>query len=140
MRKRTLILFVVCLLGCLSIGTLSLCWPTVTNCNPHGTLVYQGSPAPVGIRLEAKILDVVVAETTVTTSGHYAISIPPDDLQTAARDGWQDDDLITIWIDDYKAQPTFTAFEGSREIDLVVSSIALDVRRSTWGKIKALFR
>jgi len=82
----------------------------------------------------------VVAETTVTVSGRYAISIPPDNLQTTVRDGWQEDNLITVWIGDYKAQPVIPAFEGSREIDLVVSSIALDVRKSTWGKIKALFR
>ena len=115
-------------------------WPTVNNCSPYGALTYQGSPAPIGTRLEAKIQGVVVAETTVTISGRYAISIPPDDLQTTVHDGWQDEDIITVWIGDYKAQPVFTAFEAPREIDLVVSSIALDVRNSTWGKIKALFR
>ena len=61
-------------------------------------------------------------------------------LQTTACDGWDPDDVITIWVGNHQAQQAFLAFEGSRKIDIVVSTIALDVKRSTWGKIKALFR
>jgi len=115
-------------------------WPMASDCRPHGRLTYFGAPAPVGTRLQAKIGDQIVADTAVTVAGWYAISIPPDDPQTTACDGWDPDDVITIWVGGYQAQQTFWPFEGSREINIVISAIALDVKRSTWGKIKALFR
>ena len=115
-------------------------WPAVGDCRPHGALTYFGSPAPVGTRLQAKIQGVVVAEGTVTGAGTYALVIPPDNPLTTVRDGWRTDDQITIWADDYEARPNFAAFDDSRQINLVVASITLDVKKSTWGKIKALFR
>jgi hypothetical protein len=94
----------------------------------------------VGTRLQAKIGEHVVGDTAVTNAGHYALSIPPDDPQTTIPDGWNPDDIITIWVGNHESRPIFEAFDGSKEINLEVSSIALDVKRSTWGKIKALFR
>jgi hypothetical protein len=112
----------------------------IGDCRPHGQFTYFDAPAPVGTRLEAKIGGQIVADTVVTTAGQYAISIPPDNEQTTIKDGWATDDVITLWVGTHEAQQKFLAFEGSRPIDIVVSSMALDVRRSTWGKIKALFR
>lgn len=114
--------------------------PTVSDCRPHGQFTYFDAPAPAGTRLQAKIGGQVVADTAVTIAGQYAMSIPPDNEQTTIKDGWAENDIITLWVGSHEARQQFSAFEGSRQIDIVVSSIALDVRRSTWGKIKALFR
>lgn len=114
--------------------------PMVNDCRPRGAFTYFDALAPVGTRLQAKIGEQVVADTAVTIAGQYALSIPPDNDQTTIKDGWAEGDIITLWVGGYEARPQFLAFEGSKQIDIVVSSIALDVKRSTWGKIKALFR
>lgn len=115
--------------------------PLAGDCRRHGTLTYFGAPAPVGTRVQARIGDQIVADTAVTVAGQYAISIPPDDPQTTICDGWDRQDIITIWVGGHEGRPQFPAFEGSHPpINIEVSAIALDVKRSTWGKIKALFR
>ena len=128
-------LLIVALLASVSFG-----WPTINECRPQGTLTYLGAPAPVGTRLQAKIDGITVAETTVVITGRYAFDIPSDNDQTIARDGWSPEDIITIWAGNYEAKPVFTAFSGTKEINLTATAISLDVRKSTWGKIKALFR
>lgn len=140
MRKLAFGVVVVCIFTGILLAEGLFSWPMVNDCRPYGELTYLGAPAQAGLRLQAKIMETVVAETTVTAAGWYALSIPPDNPRTTAHDGWNPDDEITIWIGDRKARPTFSAFEGSKSIDLVVPSIALDVKKSTWGKIKALFR
>jgi len=114
--------------------------PMASNCRVYGQLTYFEAPAPSGTQLQARIDNQIVADTVVTVAGQYAIAIPPDNDQTTIRDGWVEDDVITIWVGGHEARPVFSAFEGNKEIDIVVSAIALDVKRSTWGKIKALFR
>ncbi len=128
------------LVAVLCLSSVGLSRPSTLACRAYGEITYFGNPAPVGTKLEAKAGDHVLADTTVTTSGQYAILIPADDPRTAVRDGWQEDDKITIWVQGYEARPVFLASEGSIEVPLTVSSITLDVKRSTWGKIKALFR
>ncbi len=133
----------IALLGLLAatvFASVSFGWPTLNECRPSGTLTYLGAPAPVGTRLQARIDGIVIAETTVVVTGRYAFDIPPDNDQTVVRDGWSPEDIITIRAGNYDAQPIFTAFSGSKEINLTATSITLDVRKSTWGKIKALFR
>ena len=115
-------------------------WPATGDCRPYGELSYFGSPAPMGTRLQAKIQGFVVAENIVSSPGQYALVIPPDNPSTTVIDGWRTDDHVTIWADGHEARPDFVAFDGPGKINLVVSSITLDVKKSTWGKIKALFR
>jgi len=112
-------------------------WPAASDCRPYGTLTYFGSPALVGTRLQAKIQGIVVAEGMVTSAGSYALEIPADNPLTTARDGWREDDRISIWVEDHEAKPDFIAFDDSRRIDLTVATNTLDVKRRTWGKIKA---
>ena len=138
--KFTIGIIVAVVLTGLLVGPAPLGWPFLGECRPAGNLTYFGAPAPIGTRLQAKIEGVVVAETTVTVTGKYSLSIPPDDPQTTAHDGWNTDYVITVWVNSYEARPLFAAFEGSKEINLTVSAISLDVKKSTWGKIKALFR
>ncbi len=110
-----------------------------SNCELYGRVVYKGGPAAVGTRIEAYAGSVPLADTTVREIGFYALSIPPDDPVTLSVDGWRERDELTLYVNGTASQPTVMAFEGSRNIDLTVQLIS-DVRKSTWGKIKALFR
>jgi len=130
----------VILLFCITVAGVSTGWPVLHECKTYGTLVYQNGPAPVGLHLKARIDGAVVAETTITTAGLYSFSIPPDNPLTTAPDGWTDGDQVTIWAGDFEARPIFAASDGAKQVNLTAPSIALDVRRTTWGKIKALFR
>jgi hypothetical protein len=109
------------------------------NCELHGTLSVRGSAVEVGARIEAYTGGTWLADTTVQTRGYYKILIPSDDPVTLEKDGWLHDDEITIAVDGEAAWPTVIAFEGRDQVDLSVQ-LASDVRKSTWGKIKALFR
>ena len=115
-------------------------WPATGDYRPYGALSYFGSPAPMGTQLQAKIQGIMVVEGTVTAAGWYALVIPPDNPSTTVIDGWRTDDHVTIWADGHEARPDLAAVDGPRRLDLVVFSITLDVKKSTWGKIKALFR
>lgn len=109
------------------------------NCELYGSLTVRGSAAEVGTRITAYASGTFLADTTVRTRGYYEILIPSDDPVTLEKDGWSNDDEITFTVGGEAAQPTVTAFEGRRQADLSVQ-LASDVHRSTWGKIKALFR
>jgi len=112
---------------------------STANCELYGSLSVLGKPASIGARIEAFVGGSLLADTTVRTVGFYEILIPSDDPVTLEKDGWAAHDEITIVVDGHSAQPTVLAFEGRDRVDLSVQ-LASDVRRSTWGKIKALFR
>ena len=112
---------------------------STVNCVLYGSMSVFGKPAPIGARVEAFAGGSLLADTTVRTQGFYEILIPSDDPVTLEKDGWAAHDEITIAVDGQAAQPTVIAFEGRDRVDLSVQ-LASDVRRSTWGKIKALFR
>lgn len=109
------------------------------NCDLTGSISYQGKPAAVGTTLRAYAGSVLLADTTVRVTGYYAISIPPDNPSTPSLDGWVDGVDVTIHIDGRSAQPAIMPAGGPLHQDLSVPMIS-DVRKSTWGKIKALFR
>lgn len=105
----------------------------------QGTVVVRNRPASVGTRIEAYTSGTLLADTTVLTAGFYELRIPPDDPVTLDRDGWLEGDDIRFVVDGESAQPTMTASGGTHQLNLSVQFIS-DVKRSTWGKIKALFR
>jgi hypothetical protein len=109
------------------------------NCELYGQVTVHGNDARVGAAIQAYADGVLLADTTVRTSGYYEILIPSDDPVTLEKDGWNYDDEITLTVNGEAARPTILAFEGSKQVDISVQ-LASDVRRSTWGKIKALFR
>jgi hypothetical protein len=109
------------------------------DCELHGTVSIHGQPAPVGTRIEAYVDGSLLADTTVRSRGLYEIVIPPDDPVTLEKDGWADNDVLTFAVGGETAQPTVVAFEGPLQVDLSVRLVS-EVRRTTWGKIKALFR
>jgi hypothetical protein len=106
-------------------------------CQLYGYVEFHGEPAPDGYKVEAMIGDVKFAETEAK-NGKYSLVIPADDRDTQVKEGWSEGDRITLQVNGHKALPTFEPFEGSRNYDIFVPS--LDVKLSTWGRIKALFK
>jgi len=105
----------------------------------QGSVIVRNRAASVGTRIEAFASGTLLADTTVQVAGFYTLRIPPDDPITLDRDGWLEGDEIRFVVDGETAQPTLTATGGSHQLDIAVQFIS-DVKKSTWGKIKALFR
>ncbi|MBD3297229.1 MAG: hypothetical protein GF341_01110 [candidate division Zixibacteria bacterium] len=129
---------VICLMGILLSPTIAR--ELAGDCKLQGKVTVRNQPAPVGTLIEAYIDGNLMADTTVQSRGRYAIAIPADDPVTIDHDGWLQQDIITLVVNGESAQPTISAGEGRRsDIDITVQYVS-DVRKSTWGKIKALFR
>jgi hypothetical protein len=106
-------------------------------CRPYGSVNYRGEPAPDGLKVAAFINGTEFASCE-TKDGEYRLAIPRDDPQTARKEGWTDEDIINVQVGGYAAVPSFKAFAGEERINLYMPT--LDVKLTTWGKIKALFR
>ena len=106
-------------------------------CRPYGSINYRGEPAPDGLKVTAFIQEVDFASGE-TRNGQYELAIPQDDPVSATKEGWAEGDMITIQVGGFSAVPSFKAFSGSQKVDLYIPS--LDVKLTTWGKIKALFK
>ena len=106
-------------------------------CRPYGTINYRGDLAPDGLKVTALIGGEEFASSE-TKNGEYSLAIPKDDPATAKKEGWAEEDIITIKVGGFSAVPSFKAFSGTKEQDLRVPT--LDVKPTTWGKIKALFK
>ena len=128
------------IVGMLCLATLLAAFTLVEDCEVHGSLKIDGAPASVGVELVAVIGADEVARTTVTHSGTYSIVIHAYDPQKPDVKGYHsEDDVITVYVDGHKAEPSFNARSGNSRVDIVVKS-SLEVKQSTWGKIKALFK
>jgi hypothetical protein len=135
--RLLIVLGVVCLTGMLFSSATSR--ELAGDCKLSGSVTVRNQPAPVGTLIEAYIDGNLMADTTVQVRGRYAIAIPADDPVTIDHDGWLQQDIITLVVNGEAAHPTVTASEGLRELDITVQFVST-VRKSTWGKIKALFR
>ncbi len=128
------------IVGILCIAAVLSAFTLIEDCKVHGSLRIDGSPAAVGMELVAVIGADEVARTTVSHSGSYSMVIHAYDQQKPDVNGFHsEDDVITIYVDGRKAEPSFNARSGNTRIDLSVKT-SLEVRQSTWGKIKALFK
>jgi len=107
-------------------------------CRPYGTINYRGDLAPDGLKVTAFIGGEKFASSETKKDGEYSLAIPEDDPATAKKEGWAEGDIITIKVGGFSAVPSFKAFSGSKKVNLYVPS--LDVKLTTWGKIKALFK
>jgi len=133
--KKELILAGLFLL--LGFYALSVAQESAWYCHPWGTIEYRGDLAPDGLKVAAFIEGEEFA-SCLTKGGEYSLLIPKDDPVTAKKEGWSEEDVIAIKVNGFSASPIFDAFAGTKKINLYVST--LDVRLTTWGKIKALFR
>ncbi len=123
----------------LSVGASLSGREMTSNCELYGAVTIRNAQAQVGATIKAYVGGTLLADSTVQVKGRYAIAIPPDNPVTIEQDGWMENDEITIVVNGEPARPTITAFEGTLQVDLTVQLVS-DVRKSTWGKIKALFR
>jgi hypothetical protein len=119
------------------LGTLSVAQESAWFCHPYGTIEYWGDVAPDGLKVVA-LIEGQEFVSCLTKDGEYSLLIPKDDPTTAKKEGWSEGDIISIEVNGFSANPRFRAFAGAQQINLYVST--LDVKLTTWGKIKALFR
>lgn len=133
-KNKLILVSFICILG---FYVLSMAQETAWFCHPYGKIEYRGDSAPDGLKVVAFIEGQEFA-SCLTREGEYSLLIPKDDPVTLKKEGWSEEDIITIKVNGFSASPRFKAFAGAQPIDLYVST--LDVKLTTWGKIKALFR
>lgn len=105
-----------------------------------GTIQYQGHLASKGLPIAAYIGDDKVSESQVRDNGTFEMRIPEYDAAKPEVKGYHSlSDVIQVKLDGKNARPTFSPNGETLKIDLRVET-SLDVKLSTWGKIKALFK
>ncbi len=105
-----------------------------------GTITLQGRPADKDQTVAAFIGEEKIAETKTRENGVFELQIPEYDPAKPDVKGYHSsDDVIQVKLEGKKAKPTFNPNGDNLKIDLRVET-TLDVKLSTWGKIKALFK
>ena len=109
-------------------------------CLVTGTIQYHGHSAEKGLPIAAFIGEDKVSESQTRDNGVFELRIPEYDSSKPDIKGYRSpNDVIQVKLDGKIARPTFTPSNETVKIDLRVES-TLDVKLSTWGKIKALFK
>jgi len=109
-------------------------------CVVTGTIQYHGHSAEKGLPIAAFIGEDIVSESQTRDNGVFELRIPEYDSSKPDIKGYRSpNDVIQVKLDGKIARPTFTPSNETVKIDLRVES-TLDVKLSTWGKIKALFK
>lgn len=109
-------------------------------CVATGTITMYGHAAEKGLPMSAYIGEEKVAQATTQDNGKYELRIPQYDPNHPEIKGYKSpDDVILVKLDGKDAKPTFSPDKPSLKINLEVEQ-SLDVKLSTWGKIKALFK
>jgi len=138
MNKR--IFYIASLLGLLLFASWLAASPFGDDCEVYGSIKIDGSPAPTGTELVAVIGTDEVARASVSEAGSYALTIHRADPLKPEVKGYQaEGDVVTVYVDGRKAEPSISVVVGRSKIDLAVK-ISLEVKQTTWGKIKALFK
>lgn len=105
-----------------------------------GTITLQGQPVDRDQTVAAFIGEDKVAESKTRDNGTFELQIPEYDPAKPEIKGYHTaEDIIQVKLDGKKAKPTFNPNGDNLKIDLKVET-TLDVKLSTWGKIKALFK
>ncbi len=140
MTKKALIrLPLLCLLVVLLLGSAhGLIYSNVFVVT--GTIQFQGRPAAKNLDLTAYIDDSRVATGKTAEDGKFELQIPEYDPANPDVNGFHSfDDVIQVKLEGKAAKPTFNPSPDKLKINLKVET-TLDVKLSTWGKIKALFK
>lgn len=112
----------------------------MTNCVVSGNLIINGQEAESGTLIEAYIDGERIVITTTTAQGQYLITIPKYDPAQPQIKGYQSEsDVVVIQVNHQEAEPNFNPSPGTMKINLDVKT-TLNVKLTTWGKIKALFK
>jgi hypothetical protein len=110
-------------------------------CFVTGTVQFYGRPAESGLPIAAYIASDKVAESFTGDNGSYELKIPEYDPSKPQIKGFRSSsDIVQVKLDGKLAKPTFSLASENLKIDLRVDQQSLDVKLSTWGKIKALFK
>jgi len=109
-------------------------------CQPSGKVYYKGNLVPDGRKVMAYIQGVKYAETEVK-GGAYTLSIPADDPSTPAKEGWEDQEFVSLKVEGYAGATTFQVLSNKLTplIDINLTTMGV-LNLTTWGKIKALFK
>jgi hypothetical protein len=111
-----------------------------SDCKVSGSLKIDGQNAPSGSLVEAWINGEMIVSVHTTKSGEYSLTIPQYDPNDSDTKGYHStSDIVTVKVNQREAQPTFNPEPGSMTKNLEVKT-ALNVKLTTWGKIKALFK
>ena len=100
-----------------------------STCQVSGTIYLYGRLADKGTKLEAYVGEQKVAETKVQDEGKFALTLEDADPEA----------VVQVKLSGKEAKPTFSPDKDQIKITLSVEQ-SLDVKLSTWGKIKALFK
>ncbi|NIT58027.1 MAG: hypothetical protein GWN00_17905 [Aliifodinibius sp.] len=132
--------------GCLLLVCLVLFMTGVSFSNPaddctvYGSLQINGQDASIGRTLEAYIDGEKIVSDETTQSGQYSLTIPRYDPSDPDQKGYNSEtDIVVIKVDGREAEPTINPSPGSMKVNLEVKT-SLNVKLTTWGKIKALFK
>jgi len=111
-----------------------------TVCLVSGTISIHDQPAAKDLPVIAYIGADLVAQSTTKEDGKFELSIPQYDPESPDVKGYQSSsDIIQVKLNGRDAKPTFSPLKQNIKINLNIEQ-TLDVRLSTWGKIKALFK
>jgi hypothetical protein len=107
-------------------------------CQPSGIVKYKGTPVPDDCVVKALIQGTVYAQTKVV-DGSYSLSIPADDPSTSGKEGWVENEYVTLKVEGYSGGTLFQAKSGNVPVDINLTTMGV-LNLTTWGKIKALFK
>jgi hypothetical protein len=139
-KVRNSLSFIAILICCFIVLPQMGLGDPATDCNVSGSLQVNGQDAPVGSLVEAYIDGNQIVSLRTTKSGEYSMTIPQYDPAHPDEQGYQStSDVVVIKVDKREAQPTFNPEPGTKKINLEVKT-SLNVKLTTWGKIKALFK
>lgn len=134
------IILAVTFAGALALSTGAYGFIFGQVCVATGTITVYGHQAERGLPVTAYIGEEKVAQAQTQEGGRFELRIPEYDPQHPDVKGYRSaDDVIQVKLDGKEAKPTFNPDKSSVVIDLEVEQ-SLDVKLSTWGKIKALFK
>jgi len=135
-RPVSLVLLLISLL----VGVSVLSADPATDCVVSGNLLINSQEAESGIRLEAYIDGDKIVTTTTITRGQYLITIPKyDPAQPQIRGYESESDVVVIKVNQQEAEPNFNPRPGALKVNLEIKT-TLNIKLTTWGKIKALFK
>jgi hypothetical protein len=109
-------------------------------CQPSGKVYYKGKLVPDGRKVMAYIQGVKYDAKEVR-GGSYSLSIPADDPSTSAKEGWEDQDYVSLKVEGYSGGTSFKISSNNLtpQIDINLTTMGV-LNLTTWGKIKALFK
>ncbi len=109
-------------------------------CQPWGKVYYKGKLVPDGRKVTAYIQGTKYAEAEVK-GGAYLLSIPADDPSTSAKEGWEDQDYVSLKVEGYAGATNLKISSNNLmpQFDINLTTMGV-LNLTTWGKIKALFK